>query len=70
MLAHIAHMVTCSARRRRTSGAGLYASPSIGRWQDAERRGRHGSGNVLVRDLVEKNVVLRKGKRYTARPRR
>jgi hypothetical protein len=38
--------------------------------QDAERRGRQSSGSVLVRDLVEKNVVLRKGKRYTARPRR
>jgi hypothetical protein len=33
-----------------------------------ERRARHGSGSVLVRDVVEKNVMLRKGKRYTARP--
>jgi hypothetical protein len=36
-----------------------------------ERCGRHGSGSVFVCDLVEKkNVVLRKGERYTARPRR
>jgi hypothetical protein len=29
--------------------------------QDVERRARHGSGSVLVRDVVEKNVMLRKG---------
>ena len=41
------------------------------RVQDVQRRGWHGSGSVLVRDFVEmKNVLLRKGKRYTARPRR